>query len=316
MKKAKTKKIGIICIIVILIVAIIYLWMDRNKLEKEVNASNNSSTTTISNVEVGTQTITKTLTSSGQIASAVTENLALSTTKYFKTMCVEENEYVAKGDNILEYTNGTYLTAPYNCVVVSYVVPTTGTIGSSNHYVQIQSLEKLAITISVEESQIDSVYVGQEVKIVLNADEEKSYTGTVSKVNQIGSYATSGTTYTAMISLENDGNIKLGMSTSCTITLEEANNVVAVPIAAVQTKDNKKYVVQVIGENETKELEVQTGISNDSYVEVKEGLAGGETIQTVTTTGNASSRKSSNKSTGGQMEMMPGGGEMPSGMTR
>lgn len=62
---------------------------------------------------VGTQTIENTLSSSGQISTNLTENLELNTYRYFKEIYVEENDFVAEWENILKYTNGTYLTAPY-----------------------------------------------------------------------------------------------------------------------------------------------------------------------------------------------------------
>lgn len=60
------------------------------------------------------------------------------------------------------------------------------------------------------------------------------------------------------------------MSVSCTINIQELTDVLAVPINAVQITD-KKYVITV--ENgETKEVSIETGLSNDEYVEVKSGL--------------------------------------------
>ena len=43
-------------------------------------------------------------------------------------------------------------------------------------------------------------------------------------------------------------------------------------------------------------MEIETGISNDNYVEVKSGLAGGETVQVVSTTTTSSGRSSSSSS--------------------
>ncbi len=82
------------------------------------------------------------------------------------------------------------------------------------------------------------------------------------------------------------------MSVSCTINIEELTDVLAVPIDSVQISDNKKYVI-VVENGETKEVEIQTGLSNDEYVQVKSGLIGGETIQVVTTTKQSTIRSGS-----------------------
>src|SRR5574344_795412 len=103
--KTKTKKILFAIFIILDIALIIFLYLRGNKKQTTSNT-----TTTVTEATVSKRTITKELTASGQISSATTESLSLSTSKYFKTMCVEEDEYVEKGGNILEYSNGTYLT--------------------------------------------------------------------------------------------------------------------------------------------------------------------------------------------------------------
>ena len=54
------------------------------------------------------------------------------------------------------------------------------------------------------------------------------------------------------------------MSASCEFLLEKAEECIAVPIEAVQTKDNEKYVVVVDESGNTENVTIETGISNDS----------------------------------------------------
>lgn len=290
MKKSIKEKI--ILVIFILILIIISFFVGRqNGISKATNSTN--TTTTITEVTVGTQTIQKTLTSSGQINSAETEKVSLNTSKYFKTMCVEEDDTIKAGENVLKYTNGTYLTLDQDCVITSYSVPDTGDICTDSNYVEVQYLDTLKLTLSINEAEIQNVKEGQEVEIILTADETRTYTGKITKIDSIGSYASSGSTFTATVEFKNDGNIKLGMTASCTVILEEASDVIAVPIAAVQETDNNKYVVVVKEDGTTENIEIETGISNDNYVEVKSGLNGGETVQVVSTTTTSSGRNSS-----------------------
>lgn len=297
MKKNIKKKIiaGILGIILIVVV----FFIGR---QSGVNAASNSSNTitNVSEVSVGTQTIQKKLTSSGQITSANTEKISLSTSKYFKMMCVEEDDTVKKGENILKYTNGTYLTASQDCVITSYSVPETGNICTSDNYVEVQYLNDLKITLNIDESQIQDVKEEEKVEITLSADETKTYTGKITKIDSIGTYASSGTTFSATVEFENDGNIKIGMTASCTVILQEATDVVAVPIAAVQEKDNSKYVIVVKDDGTTENVDIQTGISNDNYVEVTSGLNGGEKVQVIQTitTSSGKSNKSNNSANG------------------
>lgn len=136
------------------------------------------------------------------------------------------------------------------------------------------------MSITIDESDINKVSVNQSATITLNYDESKNYDGKVTSINQIGNYSSSGTKYTAVIEFENDGNIKLGMSGSVSIEVESATDVIAVPIEAVQTKGNEKYVM-VVNNNEVSNVVITTGISNSAYVEVKTGLDGSETVRMI-----------------------------------
>lgn len=297
-----------------------------------LNTDTSSTSTTVEEVTVGTQTIKKTLTSSGEIKSANTEKLELSTSYYFETMCVEEDDTVKEGENILKYTNGTYLTAPYDLVITSYSVPEIKTKATSSNYIEVQDLENLVISLSISENEIANISLDQEVEISLTANTSKTYTGKITKIDSVGTYSSSGTTFPVEVSLENDGNIKIGMSVSCTINIEELTDVLAVPIDGVQINGDRRYVL-VVENGETKEVDIETGLSNDEYVEVKSGLTGGETIQVVTTTKQSTIRSESDSengksgmsgmsrgegmSSGGDKQSMPsgmqGGGSMPSG---
>lgn len=308
--KRKTKKSKILIIILFVITILVSFFIG-----KQANSSIASSTTTTQIVEttVSTRTIEKTLSSSGEISASYTEELSLSTSKYFKLMCVESGDAVKEGANILQYSNGTYLTAPYNCVISSYSVPETGKICTSSHYIKVQNLDSLSMTLSINESEINSVKVGQEVSIVLGADETKTYVGEITKIDSIGNYSSSGTTFTAIVTFKNDGNVKIGMTASCTVTLEKQENIMAIPIAAVQSDEDNKYVIVVKEDGTTQNVTIETGISDDSYVQIINGLSGTETIQMLQTTSSSTSSRSSKNSSGTQGMM--NSGTSPSGKT-
>ena len=188
MKNKKLRKsLAIIAIIVV------FIWGIFAGKAIETNGlvnleASSSESTQIVEVTVGTQTIENTLTSAGEIVASDTEKLELSTSKYFKTMCIEENDIVKKGENILKYSNGTYLTADYDCLIISYSVPETGNKCTSSNYVEVQNIETLKLNISVDETEINKIEKGQEVEIKLSALDNKTYTGKITSVNQAGTY--------------------------------------------------------------------------------------------------------------------------------
>ena len=296
---------------VLLIIVVVLLILGSFVLGRQVglNTEDDKTQIVIKEETVGTQTIKKTLSASGQVSAKTTEKLELSSSYYFKAMCVEDDDTVKSGANILQYTNGKYLTAPYDLVVVSHNVPDTENKCTSSNYIEVSNLNTLVTTISVNENEINDVKVGQEVEITLSSDESKTFNGKVNKVDSIGSYASSGTTFSATVEFENDGSVKLGMSLSCTIILKEEKDVICVPIDSVyENREGKNYVVKIKDDGSTEEVVIELGIANDNYVQVKSGLELNDKVQVTTTVTESSQKSSSGSGFGGF-----GGGGMPGG---
>jgi len=204
----------------------------------------------------------------------------------------EENQFVAKGDKILKYTNGTYLYAPYDLVVKSILVPEENENCKNSHCIEVVDINNLTLALDIDESELSSVKVGQDVSIIVNNDDTKMFEGKVTKINELGTYASNGSKFTAIIGFENDGNVKVGMSAACKITIDKVENIIVVPVASVQRQGNENYVVAVDSEGITKNVKVETGLSNGNYVEIKSGLSVGETIQMVVANSSSSSSRS------------------------
>lgn len=310
----KFKKV-LLVIVLIIIFSTITFFIGR---KIGLNTNTSSTSTVVTEEIVSKHTIKKELTASGEIDTAKTEQLELNTNRYFEMLCVEEDDTVEEGENILEYTNGTYLVAPYDCVFSSTSVPEAEEKCTSSNYVEIKSLEDLQTTLSISENEIQEVEEGQEVEIILSADESKTYTGTITKLDSVGTYSNGGTTFSAVVSFTNDGNAKIGMTVSSTIILEEADDVVAVPINAVTTRDDKNYVT-IINNGNTEEVEVELGIADDEYVQITSGVEENDIIQITTTTTQSEIRNSAEEEnsrgnreqSGSEMPERGMGGEMP-----
>lgn len=305
---------------ILLIIFILFLVGGAFIIGRQVglNTEESKTKTIVKEETVGTQDIKKTLTGSGEVLAKTTEKIELESSYYFKTMCVEDDDTVKAGENILQYTNGKYLTTPYDLVVISHNVPNAESKCTSSNYIEVSNLNTLIASISINENEINDVKVGQEVVITCTADESKKYTGKVTKIDSIGTYASSGTTFAATIEFENDGNIKLGMSLSCTITLKEEKEVLSVPIDAIyQNNEGKDYVVKVNEDDTTEETIVELGIANDNYVQVKSGLNLNDKVQITTEVTESTKNSSESKGFGVFGGNKPSGdfssGNMPNG---
>ena len=85
--------------------------------------------------------------------------------------------------------------------------------------------------------------------------------------------------YYARSLVPNEDNVlHIGMTTENTITINQAEKVLAVPKLAVKQRGGKQYV-RVLGENnQPQEKEIITGLSDNMSTEVKSGLSEGENV--------------------------------------
>ena len=173
MKKKVNPIIVAIVILIVVLFVIIYLYMSPTQSTSQLNETKNTDLSGVSQVQSSIQTIENTLSSSGEISSAVDEKLYLHASYYFEDILVDKNVYIEEGTNIIEYTNGTYLTAPYDCVITNSSLPNESEICTTSHYVEIQSIETLSMNLSVSETDINKIEVGDVVDITITATNEK-----------------------------------------------------------------------------------------------------------------------------------------------
>ena len=318
MRKKKSHA-GLILLILLIIIGVIIYYSFFNKSE------GTNSETVITESKVEQMTILNTMSNSSSVESALVENIELHATYYYEEIYFEENEYIAEGENILKYTNGTYLKAPYNCVITEISIPEEGKQCTNSHYITIQSTDILTMSLTVDEDELDTVYIGQEAQISVDVIEDKTYTGYVTNVSNIATYSSSGSKFDVTVEFENDGQISIGMSATCNVVLEKAENVIAVPAEAIYSENRQKYVLVKNNDGTTENVYIETGISNDAYTEItSNNLTVGQTILIEETENNNSNsfnmqkgmgRGSQGDMQGGKSDFnFPSGGEMPSGM--
>ena len=208
------------------------------------------------------------------------------------------------------------VTAPISGTVVTKTAKAGDSIegGSAGTLCTIYDLSYLEMTMSIDELDISDVAVGQTVQVTADAVEDKTYTGVVTKVSVAGTTSGGITTYPVTVRIDETDGLLTGMNVDAQIVIAEKNGVLAVPSGAVNrgntvliTSDSPSEANAL--EQEAPEgyvyVQVETGISDDSYTEITSGLQEGDTVAYIAVSGNSGGM--------GMMGGMPGGG-MPGGM--
>ena len=191
----------------------------------------------------------------------------------------------------------------------------------------------MLLSVSVDELDINSVEQGQTAQVTFDAIEDKTFEGTVTKVGNTASASGGVVKYTVEITIPKDEEMKAGMNASATITIEEKENIVTIPVNALQERGEEVFVYTEQDDegNLSGEQQVTTGLSDGENVEITEGLSEGDVVYYQKTGGGNTSSDTGfsmpggdmgdmpggdmgNMSGGGNMGNMPGGGDMGGGM--
>ncbi len=173
--------------------------------------------------------------------------------------------------------------APITGTVVDLLVGPGQSVPANGQVAQIVDLNDLQVKASVLPSQHELVEKSKHVYIRFNDFPEKLFDGHVISVKAVPAESGNRVSHEAVISFDNDGGVikpNAGVR-SIGIVLGKANDVMAVPVGAVDRDDNAKPFVMVKnGENWVK-TPVELGLSDGDYVQVKSGLSEGQTVQVV-----------------------------------
>lgn len=177
----------------------------------------------------------------------------------------------------------------------------------------VANLNNMEAVVEVDENDVVVVSIGDTAIIKIDAFRDREFKGIVTEIGNSAKSTGVGSqdqvvNFEVKIKLnELEENLRPGMSCNADIETETVYDVISVPIQSVTARvDFKKFekngdnenqdekrekmknkkekrkkpkeVVFIVKEGTTKMVEVTAGISDDNYLEIKEGLEGGEDV--------------------------------------
>jgi hypothetical protein len=144
----------------------------------------------------------------------------------------------------------------------------------------------LKVEIKVQETWINKIDVNQPAKITTTAFPDEVFAGKVLRKAPMAdskSYSLMADVkvYTTDVSIEGTYDyLRTGMTAKVEILIDELENVLYVPIQSVVTEedDDEKKACYVSTDKGPKRREVEIGLFNDDFVEIKNGLEEGEQV--------------------------------------
>lgn len=175
---------------------------------------------------------------------------------------------------------------------------------SGTEMMRIADFSYMEVRVDVSEGEITKVKLGDTASVEVDAYLDRKFDGIVTQVSNTSKGASSvltssdqSTNFVVKIRIlessyqdllaDNPKPFLPGMSATVDIKTKKKFGVLAVPIQAVTTKDSvydginhTKEILYVNHNGIAKVLEVKTGIQDDSYIEIMNGLSGNEKIIT------------------------------------
>ncbi|WP_234124519.1 efflux RND transporter periplasmic adaptor subunit [Clostridium hydrogenum] len=198
------------------------------------------------------------------------------------TLQSDQNDLNSK----IEQQNQMTLTAPIGGVVVAKNDNNGDSVQPGKALLTIADLSSMKVDVQVDELDISKVKVGQAADIKFDAISDKSYTGTVSSISQMGTTTNNVTTYDVIVDVNNPDGVKLGMTANVDIKVTSKADALTIPIEALIERNNKKYVM--LKTNSTDSSSTQGSWSKNSNGGSSQGNGGNGSYRRNGSGGNGS----------------------------
>ncbi len=147
----------------------------------------------------------------------------------------------------------------------------------SQTFISIPDLDRMMVRLEINEVDVHRINTGMKAKIVLDAVQDKEFTGVLKK---IGSLAYSKPNNQEIMVFEglviiNEMNIEVlrpGMTAKCTIEISKQDEARYLPIDAIFQSDGNKGKVYVLENKKAVKSEVRLGVKNEDFVVIETDL--------------------------------------------
>ncbi len=181
---------------------------------------------------------------------------------------------------------GAVLKAPFAGVVTAVNVVPGSTVTSGGVALTLVDRSTLHVDLKLSENDIVRVEAGQSVALSIDSLSGWQATGTVSYIAPVATTTNDVVTYAVRVSFpDSDPAVKVGMTANVDVTTARKDNVLLVPTTALLPKGSG-HSVQILNPDgkTTREVDVQTGLSDGTQTEITKGLNEGDKIVTLPTT--------------------------------
>ena len=161
--------------------------------------------------------------------------------------------------------------------IVTGVKPVDGSnVENGGELFTVSSIEKVCVDVSFSKSDLEKIEEGQKAVATIAG---KQYEGTVTRISRAAAKNEKGASIIqGEIHIDNpDADLYLGVDARVMVEGNKAENVVMIPIEAINIGKDGSFVY-VVTDGMVQKRMVTAGISSDEYTEIKKGLEVGDPV--------------------------------------
>jgi HlyD family secretion protein len=189
--------------------------------------------------------------------------------------------------------NNTQIVAPFDGTVTAVNNTVGDTVGTST-VITIADLSKRLLTVYIDETDLSKLAIGEEVDATFDAIPNQTFTGKITQIVPQLVTVDNVPAVQAQAALDSatGSSLYVGLNATVNVINAQANNVLLVPVQALKELEPGKYAVFVVQNGNLTLKQVEVGLMDQTYAEIKSGLQEGEVISTGLAATNSSSASS------------------------
>lgn len=172
------------------------------------------------------------------------------------------------------------ISAPFDGVITAVGAEVGDTVTPALTIANIMDPGSMELIIELDEIDVPTVKIGQEVIISLDALPDSEFAGAVSAIFPVPKEVGGVVLYDIEVTLNvpAESGIRIGMSASADIILDQRTGVLLIPNRALDEDEAGNTIVYVVIDEEPQERPVTIGVSDGFDTEIISGLTEGEMV--------------------------------------
>lgn len=144
---------------------------------------------------------------------------------------------------------------------------------------RVNDMGRLIVRARINELQVTRLREDNPVEVSFNAIPGLRIAGRIDRISQFGEAEGSARVFPVEVGFPaSDERLKAGITANLRFPVERVENVPAVLVSAVFRQGGREYVIVDLGDGRTEHRQIQTGLNNLQFIQVKSGLEPGERV--------------------------------------